>query len=79
MRDRQAAFNRAWVGRVMPVLFERPGRHSGQLVGRSPYMQATYAEAPDAAIGDIVDLRILEAGANSLAAELADSRSRSAA
>ncbi len=79
VRDRQAAFNRAWVGRVMPVLFERPGRHPGQLAGRSPYMQATYAEAPDAAIGDIVNLRILEAGANSLAAELADTPSRSVA
>ena len=80
LRDRQTAFNRACVGRVLPVLFERPGRHAGQLVGRSPYMQACHAEAPRAAIGDIVDVRILEAGANSLAAELADPhRARSVA
>ena len=72
LRSQQAAFNRACVGRSLAVLFERPGRHPGQLVGRSPYLQACYAEAPDSAIGEIVSLRILEAGANSLAAELAD-------
>ncbi len=72
LRAQQEAFNRDCVGRSLPVLFERPGRHPGQLVGRSPYMQACHAEAPDAAIGEIVELRILEAGANSLAAELAD-------
>ncbi len=84
LRSQQAAYQRACVGRILPVLFERAGRHPGQLVGRSPYMQACYAEAPDAAIGDIVELRILKAGANSLAAELTDpyapsSPSRSAA
>ena len=40
----QTAFNSGCVGRVMPVLFERPGRRPGQLVGRSPYMQAVHAE-----------------------------------
>ena len=72
LRSQQSAFNRACVGRSLAVLFERPGRHPGQLVGRSPYLQSCYAEAPDSAIGEIVSLRILEAGANSLAAELAD-------
>ena len=33
------------VGRTLPVLFEKPGRHPGQLVGRSPYLQAVHAEA----------------------------------
>ena len=35
----QAAFNRRCLGRTFAVLFERPGRYSGQLVGRSPYLQ----------------------------------------
>ena len=30
----------------MPVLFDRPGRRAGQLLGRSPYMQAIHAVAP---------------------------------
>ena len=67
LRGQQQAFNRRSVGRVMAVLFERAGRHAGQLVGRSPYMQAVHAEAPAAAIGDIVSLRIAAAKANSLA------------
>ena len=72
LRVQQAAFNRSFVGRTLPVLFERAGRHPGQLLGRSPYMQSTYAAAPRSAIGEIVGLRIIEAGTNSLAAELAD-------
>ena len=79
LRNLQTTFNRAFVGRVLPVLFERAGRHPGQLVGRSPYLQACYADAPQAAIGDIVELRILSAGANSLAAELVDAPARSVA
>src|SRR5262249_32075345 len=43
LADQQRAFNRACVGRVLPVLFERPGRHPGQLVGRSPYLQSVHA------------------------------------
>ena len=36
----QAAFNRAAAsGRRFDVLFEKPGRHPGQIVGRSPYLQ----------------------------------------
>ena len=36
------------------VLFEKPGRHPGQLIGRSPYLQAVHVEAPEVvAIGDI--------------------------
>ena len=40
------AFNRATVGRRLAVLFEKPGRHEGQVIGRSPYMQAVFAEGP---------------------------------
>jgi tRNA-2-methylthio-N6-dimethylallyladenosine synthase len=76
LRAQQAAFNRRFVGRVLPVLFERAGRHPGQLVGRSPYMQSVHATAPGAAIGEIVDLRIIEAGTNSLAAAPADGLAR---
>ena len=32
------------VGRTLPVLFERPGRHAGQLVGRSPYLQPVHVD-----------------------------------
>ena len=40
LQEQQRAFNRACVGQVLPVLFEKLGRHPGQLVGRSPYFQS---------------------------------------
>ena len=45
LEAQQAAFNARWVGCALPVLFEKPGRRPGQLVGRSPYLQAVHAEA----------------------------------
>ena len=66
--DQQRAFNAATVGRVVPVLFERPGRHAGQVLGRSPYLQAVHAEGPDRLIGRIVPVRIKAAARGSLTA-----------
>jgi len=69
--DEQArAFNAAQVGKVLPVLFERPGRHPGQLIGRSPYLQAVHATAPDRLIGQIVPVRIEAAARMSLGGAL---------
>ena len=67
----QARFNAQCVGRTFDVLFEKPGRKDGQLVGRSPYLQAVQAMAPPPLIGQIVAVTIAEAGANSLFGTLA--------
>jgi tRNA-2-methylthio-N6-dimethylallyladenosine synthase len=70
--DAQArAFNAAQAGRTLDVLFEKPGRHPGQLIGRSPYLQAVHATAPDRLLGQIVPVRIEDAARNSLAGALA--------
>ena len=76
LAEQQAAFNRACLGRMLPVLLERPGRKPGQLVGRSPHMQAVHVAAGDHALGRIVDVRVIGAGPNSLAGELADAPGR---
>jgi tRNA-2-methylthio-N6-dimethylallyladenosine synthase len=62
----QANFNRRCVGLTVSVLFERSGRHSGQIVGRSPYLQPVHIEAPTALIGEIAPVTITEAASNSL-------------
>jgi len=62
----QTSFNSNCVGRVMPVLFERPGRRPGQLIGRSPYLQAVHAQAEASLLGRILDVEISAAGPNSL-------------
>ena len=67
LKHQQRDFNRSCVGRVLPVLFEKPGRHRGQLVGRSPYLQSVHAAVDASLIGKIVPILISEAGANSLA------------
>ncbi|WGF87129.1 tRNA (N6-isopentenyl adenosine(37)-C2)-methylthiotransferase MiaB [Marinivivus vitaminiproducens] len=69
--NRQADdFNRAQVGRDVPVLFERPGRHPGQLIGRTPYLQPVHVEAGDLAIGDDTIVTITAHHAHSLAGRL---------
>ncbi|MFQ5953535.1 MAG: tRNA (N6-isopentenyl adenosine(37)-C2)-methylthiotransferase MiaB [Kiloniellales bacterium] len=77
--EQQGAFNRVIVGRVVPVLFEKPGRHPGQLIGRSPWMQAVHAEAPARWLGRIAPVRISRALANSLAGRVEIARRASAA
>jgi tRNA-2-methylthio-N6-dimethylallyladenosine synthase len=68
----QAAFNARCRGRIFDVLFEKPGRHPGQIVGRSPYLQPVQVMAPPTMIGDIVAARITEIGTNSLFGTLAE-------
>jgi tRNA-2-methylthio-N6-dimethylallyladenosine synthase len=71
LREQTESFNRAALGRVVPVLLEKPGRHPGQFVGRSPWLQAVHLHAPHAAIGEMVDARLVGLGPNSIAGELA--------
>ena len=76
LREQQDAFNRQSLGRVLPVLFEKPGRHPGQIVGRTPYLHAVHAEAPESWIGTVRDVRIVGLGSNSLAGELTNDPER---
>jgi tRNA-2-methylthio-N6-dimethylallyladenosine synthase len=66
----QRAFNAASVGCTFDVLLTGPGRHPGQLVGRSPYLQAVHVSAPDDLIGTVVPLEIVSLKTNSLDAVL---------
>jgi tRNA-2-methylthio-N6-dimethylallyladenosine synthase len=66
----QTAFNLRCVGSTLPVLFDRRGRKAGQLVGRSPYLQAVHAEADSSVLGNILPVEIRSAGPNSLAGVL---------
>ncbi len=63
------AFNQASVGRRCTVLVERRGRHDGQWLGKSPWLQSVHFTA-DVAIGDLVEVELIEAGPNSLAGRL---------
>ncbi|MGE8941733.1 tRNA (N6-isopentenyl adenosine(37)-C2)-methylthiotransferase MiaB [Leptospira interrogans] len=67
LQSQQIQFNSGCVGKVFPVLFERLGRRSGQLIGRSPYLQSVHAEAEPSLLGRILNVEISGAGTNSLA------------
>jgi tRNA-2-methylthio-N6-dimethylallyladenosine synthase len=67
----QARFNGRCRGRTFAVLFERRGRHAGQIVGRSPYLQPVQVEAPTSLIGTVVPVTIMEVASNSLFGALA--------
>jgi tRNA-2-methylthio-N6-dimethylallyladenosine synthase len=72
---RQAvAFNQGCVGRQFDVLLDRPGRHSGQLIGRSPYMQSVFVSAPETLLNSVQRLEVVAANPNSLAANLLERR-----
>ena len=65
----QIAFNQQQIGRILPVLLEKPGRMPGQMVGRSPYLQAVHLDAGAEAKGTIVQARIVGASQNALSGE----------
>ncbi len=71
LQDQQIAFNRALVGRCLPVLVEKRGRMPGQMAGKSPYLNAVHLDAPEDLRGRVVEVRIVEASANSLSGVLA--------
>jgi len=60
------AFNAACVGKTLPVLLDRTGKKPGQLIGRSPYMQAVVVNTSEPLLNRIVDVTITSAGPNSL-------------
>jgi tRNA-2-methylthio-N6-dimethylallyladenosine synthase len=79
LEAQRQAFNHGTVGRSIDVLIEKPGRHPGQLAGKSPYLQPVQFETDAYRIGDVVPVRIVRAGSNSLFGEVAESGSYGAA
>jgi tRNA-2-methylthio-N6-dimethylallyladenosine synthase len=63
-------FNLSKVGATVPVLFAEPGRKPGQIIGKTPWLQSVYADGPPRLLGRIVDVRLTEGHANSLAGEI---------
>jgi len=69
LNEQQQAFNAGLVGRTTRLLLERKGKLDGQLIGKSPWLQSVHVIAPEFKIGDMVDVRVVSAGPNSLGAE----------
>ena len=66
------AFNGSFVGKTLEILVEKPGKLTGQLVGRSPYLQSVHVMAKPSLIGRIVPVVVTDVGTNTLFGELAE-------
>jgi tRNA-2-methylthio-N6-dimethylallyladenosine synthase len=69
LSQHQLEFNQASVGKTCEVLVDRKGKHEGQWLGKSPWLQSVWFEA-DVAIGDLVSVNIAEGRPSSLRGEL---------
>jgi tRNA-2-methylthio-N6-dimethylallyladenosine synthase len=74
LRAQQARFNAGCVGLALPVLFTGPGRHPGQVAGRSPFLQPVHVSAPADLIGQEMSVQIAAALPNSLSGTLTEER-----
>ena len=69
LEQQRQSFNRETIGRIVDVLFEKPGRHPGQIIGKTPYLQAAHMNTEQYGIGDIVPVRVASTLSNSLLVE----------
>jgi tRNA-2-methylthio-N6-dimethylallyladenosine synthase len=70
LKEQQTAAQEKMVGKTVSVLFERPGRMAGQLVGKSQHLQAVHVNAEGVEIGDIRTVEVIKSDPNSLAGKL---------
>ena len=70
LRSQQLEFNKQFVGKDMDVMFDKAGKYSRQIIGKSPYLQSVIVETDDSIIGEIKKVHITEAGLNSLIGEI---------
>ena len=66
----QKAAQESMVGRRLGVLFEKQGREGQQMIGKSDYLHSVFVEAPEAQVGDLVEVEIIRSAANSLEGRL---------
>jgi tRNA-2-methylthio-N6-dimethylallyladenosine synthase len=67
--EQQRAVQTAMVGREVGVLYEKPGRNAGQMIGKSDHLHAVHVDDATGSVGELVRVRILASSSNSLAGE----------
>jgi len=65
----QRAAQELMVGRTVGVLYEKPGRMPGQMVGKSDHLQAVHVTDHAGKVGELVQIRVLASSSNSLSGE----------
>lgn len=70
LAQQQTAFNAAKIGEEITVLVTGKGRNAGQMLGKSPWQQSVFFTGDDSLLNQIVRVKVVGAGLNSLAGEL---------
>ncbi len=66
----QLEYNKSFVGKTVPVLFDRKGEKTGQLLGKAPWMQSVYVAAPQRLFGEVIDVTIEKGFQNGMAGSI---------
>jgi tRNA-2-methylthio-N6-dimethylallyladenosine synthase len=72
LREQQVTTQESMVGCEVSVLFEKAGRETGQMIGKSEYLHAVFVEAPNDVIGQVRKVRITKSETNSLGGTMAE-------
>ena len=67
LTQQQRDVQQAMVGHCVDVLYEKPGRMPGQMMGKSDHLHMVHVQDASGKAGDLVRVRITAASANSLA------------
>ncbi|MEJ6709985.1 MAG: tRNA (N6-isopentenyl adenosine(37)-C2)-methylthiotransferase MiaB [Amylibacter sp.] len=70
LSEHQMDFQKSMIGKILPVLLEKPGRIDGQMIGKSEFLHAVHMDAKPEQVGTIVHAKVLHSERNSLAAEI---------
>ncbi|MEY3197522.1 MAG: hypothetical protein RLZZ59_893 [Pseudomonadota bacterium] len=74
LMKQQFECNKSVVGKILPVLFDKDGKSSDQIIGKTPYLQSVYISNPNKdLLGKIVNVKITEAFAASVTGEVVGS------
>ena len=72
IREQQLKFNSNSVGSVVPVLFEKDGKHDGQILGKSPHLQSVFIDGDSSLLGEIREVEITASAQNSICGQLVE-------
>jgi len=73
LNKQQIEFNQKFIGKILPVLFDRIGDKRKQLLGRTPYMQSIHIDGNKRLLNQTVDVKIEKAHANSVSGSIVTS------
>ena len=66
LTQHQKNFQKSMIGKRYPVLIEKLGKESGQVVGRSPYLQPVFLQGSTKLLGEIISVEMKSYRTNSL-------------